>query len=116
MSAWRPRLPRPSGSCGSSPGPPSEPESSQTARIAESGDNWRVLTASAFTRNMPFAASASPPQGQGGASEGGYEAGVCNIGPEEIARRRRAGHVGSLATLAIFGVLVALHLPPPVRL
>lgn len=74
-----------------------------------------MLAGSVFARNTSFATSASP-QGQGGASEGGYEAGVCNIGPEEIARRRRAGHVGSLATLAIFGVLVALHLPPPVRL
>jgi hypothetical protein len=29
-----------------------------------------------------------------------YRPGVCNIGPAEIARRRRAGHVGLLVTVA----------------
>lgn len=45
-----------------------------------------------------------------------YRPGVCNIGPEEIARRRRSGHVGALATLAVLVVLVAIGAPPLVRL
>ena len=46
----------------------------------------------------------------------GYRPGVCNIGPEEIARRRRAGHVGLLVTVGVFALLVAIGAPPPVRL
>lgn len=46
----------------------------------------------------------------------GYEAGVCNIGPAEIARRRRAGHVGLAATVVILAVLVAIDAPPLARL
>ena len=42
--------------------------------------------------------------------------GVCNIGPAEIARRRRAGHVGLLVTVAAFAVLVAIDAPPLARL
>ena len=45
-----------------------------------------------------------------------YEPGVCNIGPAEIARRRRAGIVGTLATLALLVVLVVLDVAPIVRL
>ena len=45
-----------------------------------------------------------------------YRPGVCNIGPQEIARRRRAGHVGSVATLALFAALVAVDAPPLARL
>jgi hypothetical protein len=45
-----------------------------------------------------------------------YRPGICNIGPEEIARRRRAGHVGLLATIVLFAVLVALGVPPLARL
>ena len=45
-----------------------------------------------------------------------YRPGVCNIGPAEIARRRMAGHVGLLATVALFAVLVALDAPPLIRL
>ncbi len=45
-----------------------------------------------------------------------YEPGVCNIGPAEIARRRRAGHLGLAATLGLLVVLVALGAPPLVRL
>ena len=37
-----------------------------------------------------------------------YEPGVCNIGPAEIARRRRAGHLGLAATLVLLVVLVAV--------
>jgi hypothetical protein len=59
-------------------------------------------------------AAASPP---GGAITGlDYQPGVCNIGPAEIARRRRAGHTGLIATLVVLGVLVAIGAPPILRL
>ena len=45
-----------------------------------------------------------------------YQPGVCNIGPAEIARRRRAGHVGLVATLVVLAVLVAIGAPPLARL
>ncbi len=45
-----------------------------------------------------------------------YQPGVCNIGPAEIARRRRAGHVGLIATVALFAILVAVDAPPIARL
>jgi hypothetical protein len=46
----------------------------------------------------------------------GYQPGVCNIGPAEIARRRRAGHVGLIAAVALLAVLVAIGAPPLARL
>ena len=46
----------------------------------------------------------------------GYRSGSCNIGPEEIGRRRRAGHVGLLVTLALLALLVAIDAPPLWRL
>jgi hypothetical protein len=45
-----------------------------------------------------------------------YRPGVCNIGPAEVARRRRAGHTGLIATFALFAVLVAVGAPPLARL
>ena len=45
-----------------------------------------------------------------------YQPGVCNIGPAEIARRRRAGHVGLVATIALFAILVLVSAPPLARL
>jgi len=45
-----------------------------------------------------------------------YQPGVCNIGPAEIARRRRAGHIGVAVTLAVYAVLVVAHVPPLARL
>ena len=45
-----------------------------------------------------------------------YQPGVCNIGPAEIARRRRAGHIGLVAGLALFAVLVAIDAPDWTRL
>ena len=45
-----------------------------------------------------------------------YQPGVCNIGPAEIARRRRAGHVGAIAAAALFAVLVAVDAPAILRL
>jgi len=49
-------------------------------------------------------------------SEGSdYQPGVCNIGPAEIARRRRTGHIGVALTGLLFLVLVALNAPPLAR-
>jgi hypothetical protein len=45
-----------------------------------------------------------------------YQPGVCNIGPAEIARRRRAGHVGLVATIGSLIGLMAIGAPKPVRL
>jgi hypothetical protein len=45
-----------------------------------------------------------------------YQPGVCNIGPAEIARRRRAGHVGLIATIALLAILVLVSAPPLARL
>lgn len=58
-----------------------------------------------------FAASASGTPVSGTA----YQAGVCNIGPDEIRRRRRGGHVGLVATVALLAVLVAIDAPPLTR-
>lgn len=45
-----------------------------------------------------------------------YEPGICNIGEAEIARRRRAGHVGLIATVIVLASLVVIGAPSPVRL
>ena len=45
-----------------------------------------------------------------------YQPGVCNLGPAEIARRRRTGHVGLIAAVALFAILVAVGAPPVARL
>lgn len=46
----------------------------------------------------------------------GYQPGVCNIGPAEVARRRRAGHVGLLVTVVALASLAVIGVPPLVRL
>lgn len=46
----------------------------------------------------------------------GYQAGVCNIGPAEIRRRRRTGHVGLIATVGLAALLIAGGAPPLARL
>jgi hypothetical protein len=56
-------------------------------------------------------APASPP-----ATGTGYVPGVCNIGPQEIARRRRAGHIGLLGTVVLFAILAVAGAPPTLRL
>lgn len=61
----------------------------------------------AATRPSPAPRTPSVPE---------YRAGTCNIGPAEIARRRRTGHVGLGATLLVFLGMVVLGLPPIVRL
>ncbi|HEX7490364.1 MAG TPA: hypothetical protein VF337_01530 [Candidatus Limnocylindrales bacterium] len=45
-----------------------------------------------------------------------YEPGVCNIGPAEIARRRRVGHVGLVVSIGLFAVLLAVAAPHWTRL
>jgi hypothetical protein len=45
-----------------------------------------------------------------------YIPGTCNIGPEEIALRRRAGHVGLAVTAALGAALLRSHLHPAWRL
>jgi len=45
-----------------------------------------------------------------------YLPGACNIGPAEIARRRRAGHAGLFATVVLAAVLLALDAAPAWRL
>ena len=47
---------------------------------------------------------------------GQYVPGTCNIGPEEIALRRRAGHTGLAVTAALAAVLLRSDLHPAWRL
>lgn len=47
---------------------------------------------------------------------GAYVAGVCNIGPAEIARRRRTGWFGLAAAVGLGLVLVVIGAPPWARL
>ena len=45
-----------------------------------------------------------------------YEPGVCNIGPEEIARRRKSGNIGLIVSVAVLAVLLAVGAPAWSRL
>jgi hypothetical protein len=45
-----------------------------------------------------------------------YVPGTCNIGPAEIAMRRRVGHTGLIATVVLAAVLLALDAAPAWRL
>ncbi len=47
---------------------------------------------------------------------GGYVAGACNIGPEEIARRRRSGWIGLAASVVLAVGLLAVGAPTWTRL
>ena len=55
----------------------------------------------------------TPPIEMGDASR--YQPGVCNIGPAEIAKRRRAGDMGAIVAIAAFIVLVAIQASPLLR-
>src|SRR6187551_1480326 len=46
----------------------------------------------------------------------GYRPGACNIGPEEIARRKRSGHIALGATGGLLAGLIAIDAPPVTRL
>jgi hypothetical protein len=45
-----------------------------------------------------------------------YESGHCNIGPAEIARRRMAGHLGTVASVGLLGILLWTDAPAWTRL
>lgn len=45
-----------------------------------------------------------------------YVPGVCNIGPAEIARRKRAGWIGLAATVVLWVLFVFFDVPPLWRL
>jgi hypothetical protein len=49
-------------------------------------------------------------------TQGSYQPGTCNIGPHEIALRRRSGHVGAIVTLGLLAFLLAIGAPPAWRL
>jgi hypothetical protein len=53
---------------------------------------------------------------EAGSDGGSYRAGACNIGPEEIARRRRSGLAGVAIAAVMAVVLVAIGAPPWLRL
>ena len=55
------------------------------------------------------------PGGAGAIDETASEPGVCNIGSAEIARRRRAGHVGLGTTAVLLAGLAAINAPPAAR-
>ena len=48
-------------------------------------------------------------------SPDGYRPGACNIGPAEIARRRRAGWLGVVGAAALAAALVLLDAPAVAR-
>src|SRR5262245_8225675 len=64
---------------------------------------------------MTISAAAAPPAPQP-ITTVDYQPGVCNIGPAEIARRRRSGHVGAIASVILLLALVAIGAPPLFRL
>ena len=45
-----------------------------------------------------------------------YQAGVCNIGPAEIRRRRQIGFLGLIGAIALAGLLLAIDAPAWTRL
>lgn len=65
---------------------------------------------------MTHATFSAPSGTTTSATDSGYRPGVCNIGPQEQARRRRAGHVGLAASAILLAVLVAIDAPPITRL
>ena len=62
-----------------------------------------------------FAVSPSPMPIAGIEPDAAYQPGVCNIGPDEIRRRRRSGHIGAISAIGLFAVLVAVGAPPITR-
>ena len=50
-----------------------------------------------------------------GGRDASYRPGVCNIGPAEIAKRTRAGHVGLAASAVLLAGLAAVGAPAPAR-
>ncbi len=87
-----------------------------TSRRARNRGEWqpeRMTISAADVRGNTIA----PPQmtiTPAPAQDGQYIPGVCNIGPQEIARRRRSGHVGLIVTIGALVALVAIGAPPVV--
>jgi hypothetical protein len=69
------------------------------------------LVAKEAVKPMTLASAAHSPHISVQHEGGEYQPGVCNIGPAEIAKRRRSGHVGVILTIALFAILVALGVP-----
>lgn len=63
-----------------------------------------------------FAAGHVPEAPKPGTVDPEYRPGLCNIGPAEIVTRRRAGHVGLLATVVLLGALIVVGASPLARL
>ncbi len=63
-----------------------------------------------------FAATRLPGASGTRATPSAYQPGICNIGPAEIARRRRAGHVGLVVAVILLAILVVISAPPFARL
>ena len=55
--------------------------------------------------------SAAVPSSSLGPLEGAYQPGACNIGPAEIARRRQGAWAGTIVTVVLYALLVALGVP-----
>jgi len=60
---------------------------------------------------MALAATEPGPGGMRPAPGDGYESGVCNIGPDEIAHRLTLAHIGLLITLGFLVLLMVTHVP-----
>lgn len=67
-------------------------------------------------RTLGVARIGSSAHGPNSGGRAEYVPGVCNIGPAEIARRRRSGWIGLIATAVLWATLVALDAPPLLRL
>src|SRR5450759_1193889 len=63
-----------------------------------------------------FAPALLPGNPQAATAGKEYEPGICKIGPAEVARRLRAGHVGLVATLGLYTGLTMIGAPRLARL
>jgi len=80
--------------------------------VMVTGFAGRGTTRFGLTRAVP-----AGPMGSMLANDGSaYRPGTCNIGADEIGRRRRAGHVGLIVTVMTLAALLVLHVPGPLRL
>ena len=74
------------------------------------------LMTSASAAPPPRLLAADAPLPQEPAARSDYRSGVCNIGPAEIARRRRTGVMMTIITIALLAILVGVHAPTPFRI
>ena len=86
---------------------------SSSIQHPDSQGAWRRERLILLMMGDAFAATTTPGSEH---SRPGYQPGFCNIGPAEIARRRRIGDVGLLVTVVVLVALVALSAPPAFRL